>query len=231
MRLRQLHIEGFRGALKPLQINFGDAFTIISGRNGSGKSTIFDAFEYALTGTLERFRAETEKGERIEDYLWWRGLGSPNARIVRLTFVDELGREHNVSRGPDSQDNSSAAEQLYDVSNAPESALDRLCQTSILRDESITRFSTDMSETDRFEFVNRAIGLSRFRTLEERLTALNRKLKEITTERSAEYDRTREESGRVSSELSQARVTVRMPQTWTCKRSCDRSQTNWARRI
>ncbi len=208
MKLRRIHIEGFRGALKPIQVKFGEAFTIVSGRNGTGKSTICDALEYVLTGTLERFQTETEKGERIEDYLWWRGLGSPNERIVSLTFVDDSGNEHTLSRGPDSQDSFSAAELLYDVSNAPEFALSRLCQTSILRDETITRFSTDMSETDRFEFVNRAIGLSRFRTLEERLTSLNRKLRDVSADRRAEYERCREESGRISSELSQARVTV-----------------------
>src|SRR5262245_44574227 len=146
MRLKSLYLEGFRGALKPLTVKFGDAFTVLAGRNGTGKSTICDAIEYVITGTLERFQLDTEKGERIENYLWWRSSGSPRARIVKLTFSDDDGELHTVSRGPDSTDNHGALSKLIDKNKAPDFALPRLVQTAIIRGESITRFSTDMSE-------------------------------------------------------------------------------------
>ena len=53
MRLRYVHLHGFRGYRKPVRIDFAESFTIIDGRNGVGKSTIFDAVEFALTGTFE----------------------------------------------------------------------------------------------------------------------------------------------------------------------------------
>jgi len=208
MRLRSLYIDGFRGALSPVEVEFGDAFTVITGRNGAGKSTICDAIEYVLTGTLERFRLDTEKGEYIDDYLWWRGPGSPQRRIARLTFATDSGEEFILSRGPDGDTTQRGVEKLYDPTKAPESPLPRLCQTSIIRDETITRFSTDLSETERFDFVNRAIGISRFDKIEERLTLVNKRLRDLVALRKTEYDRVREEAARLTSELSQARITA-----------------------
>lgn len=206
MKLRSLNFEGFRGALNPVRVQFGEAFTVVTGRNGAGKSTIVDAIEYALTGTLERFQFDTEKGEHIEDYLWWRGAGSPRSRIVTLVFVDESGRDIAISRGPDSNsDRGDIQRLLIDASAAPDAALSRLCQTAIIRDESIIRLSTDMGETDRFEFVNRIMGLSRF-DIEGRLSATSRRLREMNAERRADYERTKEEVSRITSELSQARL-------------------------
>lgn len=206
MRLRSIYIEGFRGALNPIHFDFGSNFTVITGRNGSGKSTVCDALEYLITGTLERFQLETEKGERIENYLWWRGGGSPASRIVRVTFVDEEGKQFTVSRGPDSVDNHEQLSELYDSNKAPDFVLPRLCQTSIIRDESITRFSTDMGETERFDFVNRAIGVSGFAQFEERLSLLGKRLKQVSSARNGEYERARAEVGRLTSDLSQARI-------------------------
>jgi hypothetical protein len=57
----------------PLEIECGPAFTVICGRNGTGKSSICDSLEFVLTGTLERYQEESERGEKISDYLWWRG--------------------------------------------------------------------------------------------------------------------------------------------------------------
>jgi chromosome segregation protein len=211
MKIRSLSIEGFRGALHPLTLEFGDAFTIISGRNGSGKSTICDAFEYLLTGTLERFQLDTEKGERISDYLWWRGSSSPNSRYVKLILEGDDGEEYAISRGPGgtqdgTQDYEAVVKEMYDQRIAPESPIPRLCQTSIIRDETITRFSTDLGETERFDFVNRVIGLSGFSRIEDRVGQVIQRLKTAVAQRRVEYDRARDEVGRVTSDLSQARV-------------------------
>ena len=48
MKLAYVDLCGFRGYRKRLRIDFAEDFTIIDGRNGVGKSTIFDAVEYAL---------------------------------------------------------------------------------------------------------------------------------------------------------------------------------------
>ena len=87
MRLKQIELSAFRGSKDPTTVRFGNGFTIITGRNGSGKSSICDALEYVLTRGLSRFGpADVEGGERIDDYIWWRN-GAPSAnRQVKGCF-------------------------------------------------------------------------------------------------------------------------------------------------
>ncbi|MFT3669540.1 MAG: AAA family ATPase [Pseudoxanthomonas sp.] len=75
MKLAYVDLCGFRGYRKRLRIDFADDFTIIDGRNGVGKSTIFDAVEYALTGHLRSTRTKvTVKPCRL---IWWTGRVPP----------------------------------------------------------------------------------------------------------------------------------------------------------
>jgi DNA repair exonuclease SbcCD ATPase subunit len=46
VKLAYVDLCGFRGYHKRLRIEFPDGFTVIDGRNGVGKSTIFDAVEF-----------------------------------------------------------------------------------------------------------------------------------------------------------------------------------------
>ena len=54
MKLAFVDMCGFRGFRKRIRINFSKTFTVIDGRNGAGKSTIIDAVEFALTGTISK---------------------------------------------------------------------------------------------------------------------------------------------------------------------------------
>jgi len=77
MKLAYVNLCGFRGYRKPVRIDFSEGFTIIDGRNGVGKSTIFDAVEFALTGSIGKYGDAKAAGESVADYLWWRGEGPP----------------------------------------------------------------------------------------------------------------------------------------------------------
>ena len=80
---------GFRGYHKRLRIEFPDGFTVIDGRNGVGKSTIFDAVEFGLTGTITKYGDATADRETIADYIWWTGEGPPpEERYVEVGFHD-----------------------------------------------------------------------------------------------------------------------------------------------
>jgi len=139
MRLSSIEAGGFRGIRKKIAINCPTGFLILVGPNGSGKSTICDAIEYCLTGQI-RNSGHKEKGETIADYLWWRGGGATSERYVRLSFVDDAGKIHNVTRTPSGVDEASmqVIKSLYNDAGAPETPLIGLCRTSIIRDEEIT---------------------------------------------------------------------------------------------
>jgi hypothetical protein len=148
VKLTHVDLCGFRGFHKPLRIDFPDGFTIIDGRNGVGKSTIFDAVEFALTGTIAKYGEATAAGETIANYVWWIGEGkAPLDRYVEVGFrggEDELVlRRTRLSDGEPST-LPSVLNQLCDAATMPKSPLSQLCAASIIRDEHIAALSLDL---------------------------------------------------------------------------------------
>jgi chromosome segregation protein len=176
MRLEYIELCGFRGYQKPFRIDFADCFTIIDGRNGSGKSTIFDAVEFALTGTISKYGDAKASGETIADYIWWNGDGPvPSDRYVEVGFrngndILSLRRAQFVSINPQIMKN--IQNHLFDAVTAPKSPLPQLCRTSIIRDEHIAAFSLDLKEADRYSLLCDAIGATDAETWVERGAAL-----------------------------------------------------------
>ena len=161
MKLTHVHISGFRGYQKPVRVEFSQSYTIIDGRNGVGKSTIFDAVEFALTGTISKYLDAKSGRESVADYFWWNGQGDG----VTERFVEVGFREDNetfvVRRTPfDAEivDIGGLTARLIDLQYAPRQALGQLCATTIIRDEHIARLSLDLKEGDRFALLRDAIG-------------------------------------------------------------------------
>lgn len=161
MKLAYVHLSGFRGFLEPVRVEFSKSFTVIDGRNGVGKSTIFDAIEFALTGTISKYLDAKSGRESVADYLWWTGQGKhASDHFVELGFHDGDGVSA-IQRTPNKSDQDSIkrlTNRLIDSDLAPASALAQLCNSTIIRDEHIARLSLDMKETDRFSLLRDAIG-------------------------------------------------------------------------
>lgn len=161
MKLDFVEVCGFRGFRDKVRIHFGSGFTVITGRNGVGKSTLCDAVEFALTGSIDKYAVEKAAQESLSDYLWWRGQGSPNDHYVTVAFKRDNGEPFVVtrSRSAGTADKSPAEiEAALCHSAKPDDAVRQLCKTSIVRDERIAALSLDLSETERFELVRSALG-------------------------------------------------------------------------
>ena len=163
MRIEYLELSGFRGYRDKIRIVFGSAFTIIDGRNGVGKSTICDAVEFALTGTIQKYGGAKSDGESVSDYIWWIGDGDgPEHRYVEVGFVDgnESFKVRRNSIRPDTAEHLDGLEgRLCDESAKPSEALMQLCQSAIIRDELIAALSLDLKETERYARISSAIGV------------------------------------------------------------------------
>lgn len=161
MRLAYVHVCGFRGYQKPVRIDFSDGFTIIDGRNGVGKSTIFDAIEFALTGTISKYLDAKSGRESVSDYFWWTGEGDALAeRFVEVGLRDEEGTVA-IRRTPFDDENPNMdlfLDRLIDPAFAPKLPITQLCKSTIIRDEHIARMSLDLKESDRFALLREAIG-------------------------------------------------------------------------
>lgn len=84
--LTNITVSGFRGigSTAKLDLHPAPGLTVISGRNGSGKSSFAEAVELALTGTSYRWRDKQA--------LWsesWRNLHKPNPCALRVEFTQE----------------------------------------------------------------------------------------------------------------------------------------------
>jgi DNA repair exonuclease SbcCD ATPase subunit len=209
MRLKKIELSGFRGARESLSIPFGSGFTIITGRNGSGKSSVCDAIEFIFTGGLSRFSAsDVEGGERISDYIWWRDGSTTSQKQVKAIFESDDGKIFERIATPDGITPGFQDDLLYDANSHPPDPLTRLCQTAIIRDESITRFSTDLAEADRFDFFYKAIGLTDLVAIEQRAHNAHQKLRKSIEDVERQYAIQRERVAGIISEISQVRVTA-----------------------
>jgi hypothetical protein len=93
--LRSITVEGFRGIgpRATVELNPYCGITVISGRNGSGKSSFAEALEYALTG--HSYRWLRKKGQHWEAS--WRNLHAGDPASVEVDFAMEPDDERSGS--------------------------------------------------------------------------------------------------------------------------------------
>lgn len=88
--LTGLEVEGFRGIGQRTQLTLtpGPGLTVISGRNGSGKSSLAEALECALTGTTARWERRVSNSDFRAA---WRNLHHPDVCRIAVSF-NEVGQ-------------------------------------------------------------------------------------------------------------------------------------------
>jgi DNA repair exonuclease SbcCD ATPase subunit len=164
MKIERILISGFRGFRDRVDVRLAPGFTVIDGRNGVGKSTLFDAIEYSLTGNISKYNDMKADGESVKDYVWWKGDGpSPSERFVEVTFNDGE-KAITIRRTPIEDPPGHILAQLeagmVNAAIAPNTPLFQLCAASIIRDESIASLSLELTETQRYAKLRQAIGAS-----------------------------------------------------------------------
>ncbi|MFT9535290.1 AAA family ATPase [Mycobacteroides abscessus] len=84
--LRSITVSGFRGIgpRTTLEVNPYKGITVISGRNGSGKSSFAEALEYALTGSSYRWANRSQQWEAS-----WRNLHAGEPAAITIDFAME----------------------------------------------------------------------------------------------------------------------------------------------
>ena len=84
--LKQIKVHGFRGIGPESQLDLDPfpSLTVISGRNGSGKSSFAEALELALTGTTYRWHARTSQWKDC-----WRNMHDSDPTRIEVTLAAE----------------------------------------------------------------------------------------------------------------------------------------------
>lgn len=208
MKITFVELAGFRGFRDKLRVDFGEGFAVICGRNGVGKSTLFDAMEYGLTGAIEKYRVEKAAKESIADYIWWRGDVPAESYFVRIGFADENGNEQVITRtreGGVDTEQTTLQSFLCQGDAVPDDALGQMMRTSLIRDELIAALSLDLTETERFELVRAALGAVGGPDFAEKAGAIQSTVDASLRRANLAYDSARETLNEANTQLSQAR--------------------------
>ena len=95
--LKKLSIEHLRGCIKPFSLSFdkGKKLTVIYGENGSGKTTICDAFEFLGKGKVGSL---DNRGLGVGTQKYWHSVGKRASDVVvgletgSLTCTGKIGK-------------------------------------------------------------------------------------------------------------------------------------------
>lgn len=161
MKLDFIEMAGFRGFREKTRISFPMGFAVLSGHNGTGKSTVFDAVDYALTGTINKFSVKGTKGGGLDEHIWWVGSGKPEGHYVSVGFIDDDDQRFVVTRSHESGSVTQASEivERLCLDQSPHAtSVESLLQTTLIRDEWIAGLSLDLPKEARFALVREAIG-------------------------------------------------------------------------
>ena len=161
MRISFVEVAGFRGFKDTVRFEVPRGFAVLTGRNGVGKSTVLDAVDFALTGTISKFSVKEAKGGGLEEHIWWVGSGSAESQHVSVGILAENGDEYVIRRsrngGLETQLDA-MAKRLCHSTLPSASWADILIQTTLIRDETIAALSLDLPEQARFAALRAALG-------------------------------------------------------------------------
>ena len=160
--LERVQLEGFRGINNendPLDIKFDvEKVNSVFGRNGLGKSSVFEAVIYAIKSVVPKLEC-LPKSEKSSEYYCNRFHSAKTARII-LTFTDENRSDHidiKVELDNLGQRNVTSPTGHHNVSDLL-SKLDN--DTSFLDYQTFEKFVSD-SPLDRGRTFSSLLGLSK----------------------------------------------------------------------
>ena len=90
MFFTSLSLDGFGPHVKPCTYNFSNGITFITGDNGSGKSTIFDAIQWVLFGPSGSTRTLKNRSSIINS--------SRQTAKVKVKFVHDVYGDIEIAR-------------------------------------------------------------------------------------------------------------------------------------
>lgn len=90
MKLTTIEIEAFRGFNRAVVLDFDADVVVLYGRNGFGKSAVFDAITWCIFGSSKRFGG-TRDYSRAEAHYLTNAFRTRGEERVKLTLGGELG--------------------------------------------------------------------------------------------------------------------------------------------
>lgn len=240
MRIRSLEVEGFRGFGLHERIGLDADAVILVGVNGSGKTSLFDAIMWSLSGRLPR--VEEPGGSVISEYAL-----SGEARVALeiqvdsdrvMTVVRSRTREDDQTRLQVEADGfvlrgTEAQVALYralwpDALSAPDgevALLTALTRSVYLQQDLVREFVEADSDAERFEAVSELVGVGRVRELQVELDKARRAWSQATNKLASEAEPHNQRLRSLDSQLE------RLTSTASAESQLDTEWQTWWKRL
>jgi recombinational DNA repair ATPase RecF len=199
MYLKTIHVEGFRGIGAPaaLHLTPGPGLTLVTGRNGSGKSSFAEALELALTGHNWRWEGRTVAWRE-----GWRNLHHPEATQIGVDIVTE-GHPGTTAIRRDWGDTANLPDGQWTLqpSGKPREQYDNTDWESALRTYrpflSYSELGTliEGRPSDMYDALQGLLGLDRLVAADKRLNDRRKRLEDIVKNAKGEAQQVRQNLG------------------------------------
>jgi DNA repair exonuclease SbcCD ATPase subunit len=212
VRLARLAVEGFRGLASATEIDLDANAIIVIGANGQGKTSIFDAVLWGLTGTIPRLgddpevvclysasgQARVEIELRGEDGLV-RVIRSHDGARSRLTL--ELGGQSFRDDGAESRLHEVLWPDSVFAPDANSTLTTTLTRSVYLQQDVVGQFIDGDSPRERFEAVSELVGAGRVTELTLSLESAKRAWSAQTNRQDQELESLRTRLAEVQARL------------------------------
>lgn len=167
MRIDYIKLNNFRGFSGETFIDFkGKDLIILEGKNGNGKSTIFDAIEWLITGSISRYLGSNE--ERSFSYI--PNFYSSENYFVEIKFIINETTNKIIKRNSNGliidniQYNYSMGQKqiknfLFGSQEISEDILKKFFSTQILSQDTLSDFVLAQKPQDRYSIMESLLGL------------------------------------------------------------------------
>ncbi len=176
-RLRTLTIEAFRGFNHPTTFDLDASAVVLTGPNGTGKTSMFDALQWLLLGSIERL--EALRARRTVEHVVSKYREGDRARVSLAVAIN--GEEVLLTRTGDRKDSTlevsstgglslfgdGATEWLDDVLVPAEpGSLNVALTTCGLLQQDVMRSVLEAKPADRFAHISAVLGLGELESFE-----------------------------------------------------------------
>jgi DNA repair exonuclease SbcCD ATPase subunit len=168
MRLKEVEIEAFRGFNRTVVLDFDADVVVLYGRNGFGKSSVFDAISWCLFGSSTRFGGTRDYSRAEARYLTnaFRSRGEERSKITFTTddgdiIAERIGNDFYLYSQSDVMNGGPAEREILrmlgfqarnDQSTAAlqRRARDSFTRSFMLHQDQLSAFLTSEKPRDRF---------------------------------------------------------------------------------
>ena len=213
MRVTNLEISGFRGFSRGQRLDLDGDVVLVTGANGQGKTSLFDAIHWGITGEISRLQSPesvislySDSGEaRVEV-----GLVSEDGQRLAITRrFDGQTADVLLTEGRDSFRGNEAELELLRrlwpqglAARDQQAALRSVVERGVyLQQDVLTGFLTADTDQKRFTVISELIGAGRVTELQATIESSRRAWTRVTTGRTAAMEQIERRLARLQEEL------------------------------